>query len=106
MTLNEWADKYNKSVGTKVFFHPNKSLYYHNDKGFFLYIINEEKMRFELHELCGDGRFLIKEAERIARENKCNIMSSLTRHNPKSVERLFKFKVTGYIVEKELNYDI
>lgn len=89
-----------KSKYDKVFDHLPQ--YYEDpEKGFFVFEDREDALC--VLQACGDGKWVDEIATMTARELGHKKIVFETRRNPKAWERKFGYKLTGYVLEKEID---
>lgn len=95
MTPNQLQDYFNRSGDNEII--PNCE-YLVNDYGFMSYRV--EKDTFIIVQVYGDGKYWDEKANRLAKQfGLIKIMFS-TKRNPKTFERKYGYRVTGYVMEK------
>jgi hypothetical protein len=106
LTLEEMKEKYYKKSG-KAHIEDYLSIWYSENVGFFSYQIieTEEGNILMVPDAFGNGIELYKEAELLARENKCIKLLGGTTRAPKLYTEKYGFKIVGYILEKELSWE-
>lgn len=72
----------------------------HDDRGFISYSFVGEVMI--IPDLYGDGKYWLKRAIEIAKENGMKRLRGGTTRNIKAYCKMFGLKVVGYIVEREV----
>jgi len=60
---------------------------------------------FVVHQVFGDGVYWDAFIMALAKQLKLKKIIMATKRNPKAFERKFNFALTGYILEKEVNYE-
>ncbi len=80
---------------------PDELIMFHPEHGFIAYWVNDDK--FELHHLCGDGKFWAGIIKKIAGFENVHTLRAFTRRNPKAWMRKYGGHITGYEMEVEIN---
>jgi len=74
-----------------------------NEHGFMSWKIHENDL--VLLNVYGDGEYWDVFSNQLAKEFKKKKIIIATRRNPKAFEKKFNYKLTGYILEKEVEYN-
>lgn len=93
----EWARKYFEKSKDENLLCENLVV---NEHGFMSYLINDD--RFVVVNVYGDGQYWLDESNRLAKENNCTKIFIGTRRKPDAFIRKYKFKLSGYLLEKEV----
>lgn len=72
-----------------------------NEHGFISYKVDGDK--FLWFNVYGDGKYWDEYVTTLAEGLGCKKIIAATRRNPAPYERKYGYKVTGYIIEKEVN---
>ena len=101
-TPNEWLDWYKERTGCEdLKLHPDELIMFHKEHGFITYLVHDDY--FELHHMCGDGKFWVKVIKRIAGFERVKKLRAFTRRNPKAWMRKYGGHITGYEMEADIN---
>ena len=76
--------------------------------GFFNFFISDGGNTFVVNQAyCegNNGRKLLNVIELYAKEYGCRTIMFITRRNYRAFERKYGFKLAGYVLEKEVNYE-
>jgi len=72
-----------------------------NENGFMAYALLDDAV--ELYYVYGNGRYWDRRAEEIARRNGLRKIRFATSRNPFSFIRKYKYRLIGFILEKEVS---
>ena len=101
-TPNEWLKWYQERTGCDdLRLNPDELIMFHPEHGFIAYWVGDNK--FELHHMCGDGKFWAGIIKKIAGFENVNTLRAFTRRNPKAWMRKYGGHITGYEMEVEIN---
>ena len=101
-TSNEWLKWYQERTDCEdLMLNPDELIMFHTEHGFIAYWMNDDK--FELHHLCGDGKFWAGVIKKIAGFENVHTLRAFTRRNPKAWMRKYGGHITGYEMEVEIN---
>ena len=102
MTKDEWLKWYEERTGCDdLRLNPDELIMFHPEHGFITYWTHDDI--FELHHMCGDGKFWQAVIQKIARFENVHTLRAFTRRNPKAWIRKYGGRITGY--EMEANID-
>lgn len=71
-----------------------------NDHGFMVYRIHGDS--FCIMHCYGDGKYWDGVAEEMALKNGCSRIKFATRRNPRTFAKKYGYRLTGYVMEKEV----
>ena len=101
-TPNEWLKWYQERTGCEdLMLNPDELIMFHPEHGFIAYWVNDDK--FELHHLCGDGKFWAGVIKKIAGFENVHTLRAFTRRNPKAWMRKYGGHITGYEMEAKID---
>lgn len=101
-TKEEWLEWYAECTGCRdLKLHPDEMILFHQEHGFIAYFINNGV--FELHHMCGDGKFWADVIKKIARLERVTTLRAFTRRNPQAWIRKYGGRITGYEMECEIS---
>ena len=101
-TPNEWLNWYQERTGCEdLKLYPDELVIFHPEHGFITYLVHDDT--FDLHHLCGDGKFWQAVIQKIARFENVHKLRAFTRRNPKAWIRKYGGHITGYEMEADIN---
>lgn len=102
-TLDEWKAYYEQHSGGHFVQRAGCSLVYDPGKGFLTYEVMGD--RFILWQVAGDGEYWDRYSVSLARSLGCKAIVMQTRRDPSAFERKYGYRVTGFVMEKEVDND-
>ena len=100
MNPTEWLNFYEKKLGHKFCPFPNSNFEFDEEKGFCFWEQDGETLM--IGDTCGDGRYFFNLLNTKAKELGCTRLKFGTYRKPNAFTRKYGFKITGYILEKEV----
>ena len=102
MTKDEWLKWYEERTGCDdLRLNPDELIMFHPEHGFITYWTHDDI--FELHHMCGDGKFWQAVIQKIARFENVHTLRAFTRRNPKAWIRKYGGHITGYEMEADIS---
>ena len=102
MTPDEWLNWYQERTGCEdLKLHPDEFVMFHPEHGFITYLVHDDT--FDLHHLCGDGKYWAAIIKKIARLENVHKLRAFTRRNPNAWIRKYGGHITGYEMEADIN---
>lgn len=99
---NEWQNWYQERTGCgDLRLHPDELVMFHPEHGFITYFVHDDT--FELHHLCGDGKYWGAVIKKIAGLEGVHTLRAFTRRNPKAWARKYGGHITGYEMECKID---
>ena len=102
MTKDEWLKWYEERTGCDdLRLNPDELIMFHPEHGFITYWTHDDI--FELHHMCGDGKFWQAVIQKIAKFENVHTLRAFTRRNPKAWIRKYGGHITGYEMEADIS---
>jgi len=98
--LCEWIAFYEKKTGNKFDNFPNSNFEFNEEKGFCNWMVDGDTLY--IGDTAGDGVFWDALMQSKAKEIGCKFIKFGTPRNPNTFIRKFKYKVVGFILEKDV----
>lgn len=96
---NKSVDHYLEKSGDTSLIDSN---FYENDQGFITWGTKDDDT-LVLYNVYGNGVYWDKFSENLAKKFGFNKIMTATRRSPKAFKKKYGYRVTGYILEKEVN---
>lgn len=79
-----------------------KALCCENEHGFITWFPDHDLGCLVIYDVCGDGKYWDRFGTLLAKYYGFSKICFGTKRNPKAFERKYRYKLTGYILEKEV----
>lgn len=101
-SFGEFVQQYEKKTKEKFKVHENLCIEYCPENGILTYLIDESEKQLILFQVCGNAEYWDIITQKIAKMNGCNKITFATKRNPKGFIRKYRYKVAGYVLEKDV----
>ena len=101
-TREEWLEWYKERTGCEdLNLQSDELILFHPEHGFIAYFTNGDV--FELHHMCGDGKYWVRIIQKIARFEGTAKIRAFTYRNPQAWIRKYGGRITGYEMECDID---
>ena len=100
--MEEWIERYEEGSRSRFRLSHGEQIVFEEDKGFFSYVVCEEREALEIPKMVGDGRYWAKVIKEMVKKMGLKKALFFTKRNPAAWIRRYGGKIYGYFLEVTL----